>query len=224
MQDYYTDKLSARRLMQCYEIALPRVRAYLEAEIEHLLARLSPGDVVLELGCGYGRVLQRLAPKARRLVGVDTAPSSLELAASRLREFSNWHLLAMDAVSLAFRNRIFDVVVCIQNGISAFNVSQADLIRESVRVTASGGRVLFSSYSDKFWDARLEWFERQAAHGLIGEIDHSRTGNGVIVCRDGFRATTVGPAEFRALVSIVGIEPIIAEVDESSVFCEIPVA
>ena len=223
MPGYYAEKLAADRLRRCYEVAPPRVRAYLEAEIEHVLGRIGPSDAVLELGCGYGRALTRLAPRAQRLIGIDTAVPSLELAAERLGEFANTHILAMDAVALGFRDGVFDMVVCIQNGISAFKVGQTDLIKETVRVTRSGGRVLFSSYAEKFWDCRLEWFEIQAANGLLDEIDHTRTGNGVIVCRDGFRATTVGPKEFAALVSAVGVQSTIVEVDGSSVFCEIRV-
>jgi hypothetical protein len=95
------------------------------------------------------------------------------------------------------------------------------LIAESLRVTRGGGRVLFSSYSEKFWKPRLEWFELQAAHGLLGEIDWDATGDGVIVCQDGFRATTVSPDEFRSLASEFDVRAHIEKVDESSVFCEI---
>lgn len=49
---------------------------------------------------------------------------------------------------LGFRNRRFDVVVCIQNGISAFKVDQRKLIGETMCVTRSGGTLLFSSYSE----------------------------------------------------------------------------
>ena len=52
----------------------------------------------------------------------------------------------MDAAALGFRDRVFDVVVCIQNGISAFKVDRRALIAEAIRVTRPGGSVLFSSY------------------------------------------------------------------------------
>lgn len=147
---YYARGLSAKRLMKCYEIAPPQVRRYLQAELHHVCDRLSPSDMVLELGCGYGRALKVLAQKAGAVVGIDSSPSSLELAAGVLSEFSNWHVLAMDAVSLGFADATFDVVVCIQNGISAFKVDQRDLIRESVRVTRAGGMVLLSTYAERF--------------------------------------------------------------------------
>jgi 2-polyprenyl-6-hydroxyphenyl methylase/3-demethylubiquinone-9 3-methyltransferase len=92
-----------------------------------------------------------------------------------------------------------------------------------MRVTRSGKTILFSSYSERFWEDRLEWFRIQSDHGLIGEIDYDATGDGVIVCKDGFRASTVGPDDFVSLTSDFDIIPKITEVDGSSVFCEIPV-
>ncbi|HUU83023.1 MAG TPA: class I SAM-dependent methyltransferase [Phycisphaerae bacterium] len=221
MGSYYSERLSAERLRRCYEIAPPRVQQYLEAEIEYVAGRIGRGDVVLELGCGYGRVLERLAGKAGTLVGIDTSAPSLEMGRELLSAFQNCRLLQMDAVALGFADRSFDVVCCIQNGISAFHVDKPALIAEAIRVTKPGGRVLFSSYSPNFWDARLEWFKLQADHGLLGEIDWDATGDGVIVCRDGFRATTIGPGEFESLTAGFDVDRRIEEVDRSSIFCEL---
>ncbi len=216
---YYSDKLSAGNLKRCYEIAPARVKQYLEAEIEHVVEKINPSDTVLELGCGYGRILEKLCMKAQQVYGIDTSLSSLMLA--NLEKKSNRHLFLMDAVALGFRKDVFDIVICIQNGISAFNVDRLELIREGIRVARSGGIVLFSSYSEKFWNDRLAWFELQAKEGLLGKIDHHRTGDGVIVCKDGFKATTVSPAEFISLTSRLDVRADIIEVDQSSLFCEI---
>ena len=221
--NYYLNQLSAERLQKCYDIAPPRVKQYLDAEIQHVMNKISPSDVVLELGCGYGRVLEKLALRAKRVVGIDTSRSNLMFAKKRLGRIANCYLFQMNAVALGFLDRSFDVVICIQNGISAFKVNPQNLIRESVRVTRAGGNVLFSSYSEKFWKDRLEWFQLQADAGLIGEIDWSATREGVIVCRDGFRATTFGRAEFLSLTSRFHAELKIEEVDDSSLFFEIRV-
>jgi len=220
---YYEDKLPAERLKRVYEIATPRVRRYLDAEVEHVLEFVSPGAAVLELGCGYGRVLQALAAKARLVVGVDTSFATLRTAFGAFGRAPGVGLFCMDAVRLGFRDRTFDVVACIQNGISAFHADQRKLIEEAVRVTKTGATALFSSYSSNFWDDRLRWFERQAEAGLIGEIDYERTGAGVIVCKDGFTATTVGHDDFRGLTAGLDADVRVTEVDGSSVFCEITV-
>ena len=213
---YYSDNLSAERLRRCYELAPPRVERYLEAEIAHVLGRLRPGELVLELGCGYGRVLGRLASRAGRAVGIDTSLESLRLARGE-----NIGLACMDAAALGFLPGTFDVVVCVQNGISAFARDRRGLVEEALRVTRPGGKALFSSYDPELWPHRLEWFRLQAAAGLLGEIDEERTGDGVIVCRDGFRAETVGEIQFRELAKGLGAEVRLTVVDSSSLFCEL---
>ena len=180
MSGYYSESLSAERLRLCYELAPPRVQRYLQAEIEFALSRIAPPDLVLELGCGYGRVLTRLIGAARIVVGIDTSPDSLRLARELIGDAPACRLEQMDATAMTFPDHAFDVVLCIQNGISAFGVDHRTLFDEAIRVTAPGGTILFSSYSPRFWDDRLEWFRIQSAHGLLGEIDEKATGDGVI--------------------------------------------
>lgn len=219
--DYYRDKLSAERLRLCYEIAPPRVKQYLRAETEFVLQNIRSSDMVLELGCGYWRVLEKIARKAKLAIGVDTSIDSLLLGRKMLKGLDKCILLEMNAVKLGFLDQTFDRVICVQNGISAFHVNQKDLIRESIRVTKRRGKVIFSSYSDKFWKDRLEWFRLQSKAGLVGEIDYEKTGNGLIVCKDGFTATTIRPEQFRELISEFDVDTKIVEVDESSLFCMI---
>jgi SAM-dependent methyltransferase len=220
MPSYYTNKLAAERLRACYGLAPPRIKAYLEAEIEFVLAKTTPSMVALELGCGYGRVLERLLPRVRRAFGIDTSPCSLRMALEYLGRKPEVWFVCMDSVQMGLRDRAFDLTICIQNGICAFAVDQRQLFREAMRVTRSGGLVMFSSYAPQFWQHRLEWFEIQSEHHLIGEIDYRATGNGTIVCKDGFRATTAEKATFEKLAASLSVTPRITEVDGSSLFCE----
>jgi hypothetical protein len=50
------------------------------------------------------------------------------------------------------------------------------------------------------------------------------SGDGVIVCKDGFRATTVDSDGFMNLAAGLCLIPNIIEVDGSSLFCEIVVS
>ncbi|MBN2431430.1 MAG: class I SAM-dependent methyltransferase [Acidobacteria bacterium] len=223
MTGYYETTLSAERLKLCYELAPPAVQRYLAAEIDHVRARLIPGGRTLELGCGYGRVLRELAPAGGRLTGIDTSEESLRHARHYLQGLAGIDLCRMDAAHTGFAAGSFDLVVCIQNGISAFHVDPHRLCRQAVRLTRRGGRVLFSSYAPQFWDARLAWFRLQAEHGLVGPIDDAATGDGRIVCRDGFTATTVSPGEFVTWTTGLGVRRTIELIADASLFCEIVV-
>jgi ubiquinone/menaquinone biosynthesis C-methylase UbiE len=108
---YYNEKLSANKLKSCYEIAPSRIQQYLEAEVNHVLKKINPGDFVLELGCSYGRILPSLAQKANLVIGIDTSLYSLILAKEIIQGIQNCYLIRMDAVQLAFAEQKFNVVV-----------------------------------------------------------------------------------------------------------------
>ncbi len=220
-EGYYSAKLSGEGLRKCYELAPPRVQRYLQAEIQYVRGFLESTHAVLELGCGYGRVLKALVEDAKRVIGVDTSRLSLELARSLFPSVRDCDLFQMDAVHLGLSSDSIDTVVCIQNGISAFHVDPVLLVRESLRVTRPGGTCLFSSYSERFWEERLEWFRLQSSAGLLGKIDWDATGDGTIVCDDGFTVTTFGPTGFKILTEDLGVESRTQEVDGSSIFCVI---
>ncbi len=218
---YYRERLSGVRLFRCYEVASERIRRYLGAEVEFVVSNVGGAGLVLELGCGYGRVMKAVSRFVGWVVGNDVARESLDFARGYMEGCGNYDVFLMDASQMGFGSGVFDVVFCVQNGISAFGVDKRRLVAEAVRVTKEGGVILFSSYSPKIWEARLEWFRKQSLFRLVGEIDEERTSDGTIVCKDGFRATTVCGDEFVELFGDLGLDASIIEVDESSVFCRV---
>jgi len=108
MLTYYTDTLAAEKLKRCYDLATPAVRRYLAAEIQYVRQWIRHGTRVLELGCGYGRVLRDLATTTDQLFGIDTSYGSLAMAQQYLGDHRNVTLAQADAVRLAFSPRSFD--------------------------------------------------------------------------------------------------------------------
>jgi 2-polyprenyl-6-hydroxyphenyl methylase/3-demethylubiquinone-9 3-methyltransferase len=220
-ENYYRTTLAADRLKKVYDIAPSRVQQYLAAEIAYVADRLEQSDSLLEIGCGYGRVMRRLSPFVRELWGVDHAVDSLRMGRRYLAESRSSRLVCADAIRLPFCDESFDRVICIQNGPSAIKVDTAALTTEALRVCRPDGLVMLSSYAEEFWNERLEWFRIQADEGLLGAIDEDSTGDGVIVCHDGFRATTFSADDFRQLTSAIGVDCELSLVDGSSLFCVI---
>jgi len=221
MGTYYRRHLLGSDLQRVYELASPRIRQYLQAEVLNVVDRVRGAARLLELGCGYGRVLGEVAPYVGRAVGIDIAPANLRAAASYLRARPNCDLLRMNAIQLAFTDGWFDAVLCVQNGISAFGVDRSKLVSEAVRVASEGGQILFSTYSPHIWADRLEWFRAQARAGLIGPLDEAQSREGTVVCQDGLRLTTATGDEFCDLFARAGQRARIREVDQSSVFAEV---
>lgn len=220
--NYYEEKLNAGTLEACYSAAPIRVRQHLEAEINFVNSRLKSSDIVLELGCGYGRALFKMAPYANYLVGVDKSEENLHYAENLNSSYTNCEFFHMDAGNLEFSDNEFDVVVCIQNGICAFGTDQKQLLAEAVRVARNRGKIIFSSYADKFWIHLIEWYTLQGEMVGIGEIDlDASTRNSCIINKDGFKISNLNENGFRKLCDETGLQYQISEIDDSLVFCEI---
>lgn len=216
MSNYYSEKLNSGKLFQVYDTAIPRIRQYLDAEIDFVRSSLTGTESVLELAAGYGRIMKELAPRCSAILGIDISEDSVLHGREFLRNCPNASLLTMDVHNLSF-DRGYDVILCLQNGLSAMKATHST-IESILRFLNPGGSAFFSTYSSRFWGCRLAWFREQAGKGLLGEIDAEKTGDGVIICKDGFTATTHTPEDFEEIGKRVGLPYRIVEVDESSLF------
>ena len=216
MDNYYTEKLNSKKLFQVYDTQIPRVKQYLQSEIDFVKKNLSNTQSVLELGAGYGRIIRELAPYCKSIVGIDISVESVELGKEYLKGYPNASIVAMDVHQINF-HKSFDVILCLQNGLSAMG-ADSTVIHKILDKVAPGGVAYFSSYSTRFWDFRLKWFEEQTSKGLLGEIDYTQTKNDVIICKDGFKATIHSTEDFEKIGKNLGYPYEVQEVDESSVF------
>ena len=216
MGNYYAESLNSQKLFQVYNTAIPRIRQYLEAEIDFVRRHLTGREQVLEVGAGYGRIVRALAPSCAGILGMDISPDSVILGREYLKDFPNADMVEMDVHHMHF-DQSFDVTLCLQNALSAMRADD-QVIQNILGLLSPGGTAFFSTYSANFWAWRIAWFQEQADKGLLGELDLEKTKDGVIVCKDGFRATTQTPEEYEAIGRASGLPYEVTEVDGSSLF------
>ncbi len=214
--NYYDEKLNSQKLWEVYNTNIDRIKQYLAAEIEFVRQNLKKSENVLELGAGYGRIVKELAPYCQTIDGIDVSDESVAFSKAYLSSSPNAAIYKMDIHRMEI-SETYDVVLCLQNGLSAMRLSKEE-IAGIFELVKSGGRVYFSTYSARFWNTRLEWFEEQASKNLLGKIDTNKTKDGVIICEDGFRATTQSEEDFEEIGDFLGYPYEIKEVDESSLF------
>lgn len=220
MKDYYIENLSGNHLHRVYGLADEPVKRYLLSEIDFFKQRISPGDRVLELGCGYGRILKQIASAAHTTEGIDNARANVELATEYLQDSPGIEIHLMSVDNLEFTDHSFDLVLCAQNGLSAFGLDPINVVREAWRVAKQDGRLICCSYADSFWPRRLQWFRDQAAAGLLGAIDESKTGNGVITCVDGFQSCAMTAARFQDIAAALDLTLEVQELPGGSLVAE----
>lgn len=217
MSNYYAKGLSGRRLMEVYNTAIPQAKDYLEGEIRFVRDRLRGGEKILEVAAGYGRIMKELAPFAGGLVGLDISEENISFGREYLQDAPNCSLVLMDAHSMNYREE-FDMVLCLQNGLSSVKGQPFNIVKRSLDALLPGGRAFFSTYSDLFWEWRVAWFQEQAEKCLLGELDMEKCGGGKIVCKDGFTAVTFTVGDLEALGKRTGQPYRIETAANSSLF------
>lgn len=116
-----------------------------------LVTRVAEGKTTLEVGCGTGLILDRVARVARRAVGVDLSAGMIAKAKERGLDV---HLGS--ATALPFRDESFDVTYSFKVLAHVEDLPRA--LAEMARVTRPGGRVfaeLYNKHSARYVIRRL---------------------------------------------------------------------
>lgn len=118
--------------------------------LDRRLARASgvmPGERVMDVGCGPGRLTRRLAAQTGpqgEVTGVDPSPPMLELARRRARTLTNCRFVSGTAQNLPAHDGSLDVVV---SSFALHHVPEdvrAGAFAEMARVLRPGGRLLIA--------------------------------------------------------------------------------
>jgi len=112
-------------------------------------------DVVLEIGCGIGRVGKHLAGRCRRWIGADVSPNMLKYAAERLRDFSNVEFVELSGNDLRpIGDTSIDVVYCTVVFMHLESWDRYGYVEEAFRVLRPGGKLYIDNInlcSDAGW-------------------------------------------------------------------------
>ena len=133
----------------------PLGNAYLDRTTKKFLGdllRLEASDVVLDYGCGVGRLALWLAPQVRQVLAIDISPKMIEVATaeSASHGVGNARFSVADDYRLPLETATVDVVVC--GGVLKYVLEDEDLgllVGEFGRVLSAGGRVAVIDEIDK---------------------------------------------------------------------------
>jgi ubiquinone/menaquinone biosynthesis C-methylase UbiE/DNA-binding transcriptional ArsR family regulator len=149
-----------------------------ERELLRLIGAASVGDL-LDIGTGTGRMLELLAPRASRGVGVDRSHEMLAVARASLAgaDYRHVQLRHGDMYHLAVPSHSMDLVVLHQ--VLHFADDPAAVLREVARVLRPGGRLLLVDFAPH----AEETLRDQHAHRRLGfsseDIGHWCAGAGL---------------------------------------------
>ncbi|WP_291295145.1 metalloregulator ArsR/SmtB family transcription factor [Elioraea sp.] len=110
---------------------------------EALLARLPPGRLgrVLDIGCGTGRMMSLLSPRADSVLGIDLSRRMLALARSRIggEGLANCTVRQADMARIPGGDQAFDLVILCM--VLHYADDPAAVLAEAARVVSPGGQI-----------------------------------------------------------------------------------
>ena len=160
----------------------------------------SPGDSVLEIGCGAGLMAVELARRGRRVTGLEVSEVILERARERAAGVECIDLRRVDGIELPFPDASFDFVYSIEVLEHLHEADGAAHVKEVARVLRPGGRYWFLTPS------RWESIAANERFGVDVEVDadvHLKEWTygelKDVLAEAGFRRATVPLRDHRAL-------------------------
>ena len=140
-----------------------------EAEVEAAIfaAALEKGSQwrrLLDIGCGAGRILELLSPRAENAIGVDLSPAMLGVARAQLEKsgLRNVQLRQGDIYALPVDGDVIDLAVMHQ--VLHYLDNPARALREAARVLAPGGRLIVVDFAPH----HCEMLRENHAHRRLG--------------------------------------------------------
>lgn len=96
----------------------------------------SQSSILLDLGCGYGRHIAKLAQVGYQVVGADISIDCVRRARSRSGKHK---VVAASNEYLPFRDKVFDCVYSLYSSVGYLGTSTSTILAEAYRVTRPGG-------------------------------------------------------------------------------------
>ena len=122
--------------------------------------QVSAADVVLEIGCGTGRIGVHLAPRCRQWIGSDVSAAMLDHARDTLAGHANASFVRLNGFDLAgVEDASVDVVYCSAVFMHLDEWDRYRYMTESLRVLRPGGRAWFDNMnllSREGWETFVE--------------------------------------------------------------------
>jgi SAM-dependent methyltransferase len=142
------------------------VDSFVSRLLVDLIEKMDPNSLVLDIGCGPGRVLGVLARRGIRCIGLDRSRVSVGLAAERYHRPG----VVADNLRLPFADETADVVI--SDGVIHHTENPRAAFAENCRILKPGGRMYLAVYKNS---GRYPWLYKYPGALIRGGLRNTST-------------------------------------------------
>ncbi|MDP6356552.1 MAG: class I SAM-dependent methyltransferase [Planctomycetota bacterium] len=185
----------------------PGIREFLKCENEFIPDRIALAASVLEVGCGPGHYLEKLAPKTDKILGIDISTKMVALAKEKTKEWD--HVTAMECAAEVLPSRVtdrFDVAILTWNTFGNMDPNHHVEILSNISQLVDG-RIYLSvyRYGSDVVEERLAYYRKLGfpVEDVRGNDVIYRVGSGTILATaftDEYYFKTAGEAGLSATI------------------------
>lgn len=136
------------------------IQEFLDGEIRFITKHIKPYSSILEIGCGYGRLLRILAKNSKNVIGIDFSKKMIESSRENLKNLKNVDVILMNADNLSFKDNSFDYVVCLDASFGNMPKIEQKSLNEMKRVCKKDGEIIISVFSENAKNTQIENYRR----------------------------------------------------------------
>jgi len=178
-----------------------RLTAYLKEEenrIKQYCQDKNPG-LVLEAGCGRGRIIDIVLPYCEQIRGVDYSPSMARFSTKKFRENPKVRIYQEDISQMHFPDSHFDLGILAFNTLGNTDTNKEKVLLELKRVIKPEADMLISVYSENSRDTQYETYKRLGLEILKEE-------NNRIYTREGLASQRFSREDLEAWLQVCGLK------------------
>ena len=172
--------------------------------------RVTQDDIVLEIGCGAGRIGAWLAPKCKLWIGTDISAGMVRHAGENLKDRENVRLVELSGCDLEdFADASIDKIYCSTVFMHLDEWDRYRYVSEAYRVLRPGGRAYVDNLNlsgDTGWEIFQQVSRLDSAHRPANVSKASTTEELVTyLSRAGFESIETFPGAH--MVGVAGVKP-----------------
>jgi 2-polyprenyl-6-hydroxyphenyl methylase/3-demethylubiquinone-9 3-methyltransferase len=138
----------------------PEIKEYLLLEEKQILSCINSQDAVLNVGCGYGRILNLLKTNCVKIIGIDISEDCVKKCKKKFKNSRNTSVSKIDISNTNFESNYFDKIILDFNFLGNISKSQREKSLEEIRrILKPKGKILGSVYSEKSLEQQLRLYE-----------------------------------------------------------------